>query len=452
MRLHTTAAAALLAAAGMTNAVELQIDDEESVKQAAKTIAYGMVKYYSGNESGQVPGLLPQPYYWWEAGAMFGALIDYWYYTGDETWNDITTQAMLFQTGPEANYMPPNQTKSLGNDDQAFWGMAAMSAAEQKFPNPPDDQPQWLALAQAVFNSQALRWNNETCGGGLKWQIFTFNNGYNYKNSISNGAFFNLAARLGFYTKNETYLEWADTMFDWTRSVGLMDQNYLVYDGSDDNLNCSSLNHIQWSYNAGVYLLGAAVMWNVTEDNPTKQAEWETHVRGIIRGANVFFKDSIMYEVACEPQMNCNTDQQSFKAYLSRWMAASTKFAPFVYDLVTPNLQASAQAAAQSCSGGDDGVTCGTRWTTGGWDNTWGVGQQMNALEVVQGMLIQKATGPVSNETGGISRGDPSAGTGGDSAPGTPSSQITTGDKAGAGILTAVILIGLLGGAWWMIA
>ncbi|KAI7312349.1 hypothetical protein KC315_g12008, partial [Hortaea werneckii] len=59
---------------------------------------------------------------------------------------------------------------------------------------------------------------------------------------------------------------------------------------------------------------------------------------------------------------------------------------------------------------------------------------------------------PVSNETGGISRGDPSAGTGGDSAPGAPTSQITTGDKAGAGILTAVILIGLLGGAWWMIA
>ncbi|KAI6897536.1 hypothetical protein KC334_g10258, partial [Hortaea werneckii] len=141
MRLHTTAAAALLAVAGTTNALELQIDSEDSVKQAAKTIAFGMVKYYHGNESGQIPGLLPQPYYWWEAGAMFGALIDYWYYTGDETWNDITSQAMLFQTGPEANYMPPNQTKSLGNDDQAFWGMAAMYAAEQKFPNPPDDQP-----------------------------------------------------------------------------------------------------------------------------------------------------------------------------------------------------------------------------------------------------------------------------------------------------------------------
>lgn len=110
---------------------------------------------------------------------MFGTLIDYWYYTGDAQYNDITEEALLFQVGPDKNYMPPNQSKSLGNDDQGFWGLAAMEAAEVKFPNPPSDQPQWLALAQAVFNSQALRWDTTSCGGGLKWQIFTFNLGYN---------------------------------------------------------------------------------------------------------------------------------------------------------------------------------------------------------------------------------------------------------------------------------
>ena len=73
--------------------------------------------------------------------------------------------------------MPPNQSKTLGNDDQAFWGIAAMSAAEVGFPNPPPDQPQWLALAQAVFNTQVVRWDMQACDGGLKWQIFTFNAG-----------------------------------------------------------------------------------------------------------------------------------------------------------------------------------------------------------------------------------------------------------------------------------
>jgi len=121
---------------------------------------------------------------------MFGALIDYWYFTGDDQYNDITMQAMVHQLGPENVFQPPNQTKTLGNDDQAFWTMAALSAAENKFPNPPSDtQASWLGVAQGVFNLQAARWNTETCGGGLKWQIFAFNNGYNYKNSISNGCF-----------------------------------------------------------------------------------------------------------------------------------------------------------------------------------------------------------------------------------------------------------------------
>lgn len=41
------------------------------------------------------------------------ALIDYWYYTGDAGYNDVTSIAMLHQVGPDANYMPPNQSKSL---------------------------------------------------------------------------------------------------------------------------------------------------------------------------------------------------------------------------------------------------------------------------------------------------------------------------------------------------
>jgi len=49
-----------------------------SIKRAASIAAYGMVSYYKGNESGQTPGKLPEPpYYWWESGAMWGALIDY---------------------------------------------------------------------------------------------------------------------------------------------------------------------------------------------------------------------------------------------------------------------------------------------------------------------------------------------------------------------------------------
>ena len=197
---------------------------------------------------------------------MFGALIDYWYYTGDDQYNDITTQALLHQAGPNADYMPQNQTRTLGNDDQAFWALAAMSAAEANFPNPPADGPQWLALAQAVMNSQIPRWDESSCGGGLRWQIFSFNRGYDYKNTISNGCFFNIGMRLARYTGNTTYSDWARRSWDWIGAVGLMEKTpdgYHFYDGSDEKLNCTDQNHIQWSYNAGVYMYGAAVAYNM---------------------------------------------------------------------------------------------------------------------------------------------------------------------------------------------
>ena len=84
----------------------------DSIKQAASTIAYGMMTYYTGNQTGQPVGLLPNPYYWWEAGAMFGQMIEYWYYTGDTTYNAVVTQGLLAQVGPDNDYMPPNQTKT----------------------------------------------------------------------------------------------------------------------------------------------------------------------------------------------------------------------------------------------------------------------------------------------------------------------------------------------------
>lgn len=234
----------------------------ESLKKAAKTAAEVMLSYYTGDQPGDVPGNLPDPYYWWECGAMMGTLVDYWYYTGDDEYNELVSQALVHQAGPEVNYEPLNQSSALGNDDQAFWGMAVLSATETAFPNPPDDEPQWLALAQAVFNSQLARWNNKTCGGGLNWQVFPFNLGFNYKNTISNGGFFNIAARLARYTGNQTYADTAIRTWDWVSEIGLISDTWQFFDGTDENNNCSNVNHIQWSYNIGVFLVGAAHMYN----------------------------------------------------------------------------------------------------------------------------------------------------------------------------------------------
>jgi mannan endo-1,6-alpha-mannosidase len=286
----------------------------------------------------------------------------------------------------------------------------------------------------------------------LRWQIFTFNNGYNYKNTISNGCFFNMAARLGRYTGNTTYIDWANRMWDWVGSVGLMDSSYHFYDGSDDTINCTQVNHIQWTYNAGVFLLGAATMWNVSAANDTNSAAasiWKTRTEGIITNLSVFFENNIMKEVACEDNGKCDVDQRSFKAYLSRWMAASTKVAPWASDSLMPLIQTSAAGAAKTCNAGSDGNQCGLKWNAGTNDGFMGVGEQMSALEVIQSNLISTVAGPLTNTSGGTSVGNNAAGSNSDSHPSLNS--ITGGDKAGAGILTTLILIVLFGGAWWMV-
>ena len=150
-----------------------------------------------------------------------------------------------------------------GNDDQAFWAFAAMSAAELNFPaSPGKNDPSWLSLAQAVFNLQTSRWDDQHCGGGLRWQIFTFNNGYDYKNSISNGGFFQLAARLARYTGNQTYADWAEKSYDWILTTPLFTSDYLIYDGAQIENNCTVADKLQWTYNVGTYLMGAASMYN----------------------------------------------------------------------------------------------------------------------------------------------------------------------------------------------
>lgn len=137
-----------------------------------------------------------------------------------------------------------------------------MSAVELKFADPPAKYPSWLGLAQAVFNLQVSRWDTEHCKGGLRWQIFAFNKGYNYKNSISNGGFFQLAARLARYTGNATYAQWADKTWDWMESTPLITDNYAIYDGVPIDNNCANPSKIQWTYNVGTFLMGAANMYN----------------------------------------------------------------------------------------------------------------------------------------------------------------------------------------------
>jgi mannan endo-1,6-alpha-mannosidase len=102
------------------------------------------------------------------------------------------------------------------------------------------------------------------------------------------------------------------------------------------------------------------------------------------------------------------------------------------------------------------------KWTQGAqWDGSSGVGQQMSALSAVGANMIRVGglKAPFTRDTGGESVGDPNAGTDADVPAGGEGGEnhvltdpITMGDKAGAGILTALVLSFTLGGGWFLLA
>lgn len=182
-------------------------------------------------------------------------------------------------------------------------------------------------------------------------------------------------------------------------------------------------------------------------------SKWGDRVQSLLNAQQIFFSHNessshVMYESACESDESCTTDQKTFKAYLARWMGDVAKIAPFTHDTIMKRLQKSATAAAAQCTGGDSGTQCGTRWTTGSYDGTSGIGQQLSALEVVQVTLLDAITGPVTDTTGGTSTGDSSAGTGASDSPPNPHRDgqgPSHKDRVGAGILTGVIVILIIG-------
>ena len=69
---YLASAASLCTLAGQANAaITLDLGSDTSIKRAASTAAFDMMTWYTGNRTGDTPGNLPDPYYWWEAGAMY---------------------------------------------------------------------------------------------------------------------------------------------------------------------------------------------------------------------------------------------------------------------------------------------------------------------------------------------------------------------------------------------
>ncbi|KAJ2967417.1 hypothetical protein NUW58_g10459 [Xylaria curta] len=297
-----------------------------------------------------------------------------------------------------------------------------------------------------------------------------------------------MGARLARYTKNNTYMDWSIRTWDWLIDVKYIDKEWNVYDGADISNNCTKIVKQQFSYNAGVLLQGAAYLYNyvsltVIHDPPlipityprtisinspsifpffppselqnlmpyskTSDKIWLDRINGLLDGIErVFFVEGVAYEPACEGGV-CTADMLTYKGFLHRWMAYTAKLAPETAARIMPILRSSTKAAVAQCTGGANGRQCGFHWTSGKFDGQLGVGEQMNVLGALSSLLALDAPVAVTNDTGGTSKGDAEAGSNRPTY--SELGPITTGDRAGAGIVTVVAVALASFSLWWMV-
>lgn len=426
---------------GFAHGIDLNINSTDSIYNACKLIASGTMDYYWGYDYGGTIGMFTHPYYWWEAGGAFGSMIDYSYFFDNDTYVSTIIEAMMYQKGDDSNFMPLNQTTTEGNDDQVFWGIAAIQAAERNFTNPGTGKPTWFDLATATFNTMKNRWDESSCGGGLRWQIFQWNNGYDYKNTVSNAGLFHLGARLLRYTGNDSYyLDWCDMTYDWMVDVGFIEESsWYVIDGATTTSNCTVKTPYLWSYNLALMVAGCAYMYNYTQEE-----KWYNRTWGFVNSARVFFDNKgVMYESACMPVHTCQTDQRSFRAYLARFLGLTAVLVPDTFDTIYNRLEVSAKAVAQSCVGGYDGHTCGMNWSYVGWDSYYGLGEQMSSLEVIQNLMIREKQTILTIATGASSNGSADFGNS-TYVQEAKLLDLDKGDTAGASIITVIVTLTII--------
>jgi mannan endo-1,6-alpha-mannosidase len=158
----------------------------------------------------------------------------------------------------------------------------------------------------------------------------------------------------------------------------------------------------------------------------------------------------VALEAKCENTRSCTADEISFKGFLLRWLATTTILAPFTAERIQKVLKSSAQAAVNQCVGGDNGRMCGFAWASGEYDGHANAGEQMNVLAALSSMLITPEKAPITNDTGGTSKGDVNAGS--NEAPVIDFKPIVVGDRVGAAILTTLALgveLGVIGWVLW---
>jgi mannan endo-1,6-alpha-mannosidase len=109
--------------------------------------------------------------------------------------------------------------------------------------------PWATTLAQKTLDEMYAFHTND-CGGGILWSRDPASNN-NYKSTITQLLYLQLAARTSMVTGNQTVLKQAEQLFDWLITSKVIDTKAGIINDGIDAKSCGIVT-TQWSYEYGV--------------------------------------------------------------------------------------------------------------------------------------------------------------------------------------------------------
>ncbi|PVI00707.1 glycoside hydrolase family 76 protein [Periconia macrospinosa] len=323
---------------------------------------------------------------------------------------------------------PEWDNATIGDLGQSAWGLAVLTAVEIGLTEPKDQK--WIDLTMGVFNALARRWTSEEsiCRGGLlagpgslQQEKNPSNADLLGKSAFSNANFFLLSARLALYSGDQTFVTWAEKIWEWIEMQLVEKKDWTVDDAEihfteDHSAGECSKKDSAWfrGYRDRALLIeGLSVMYNVTSNS--SDSKWSAPLASFINAtcsdnsecrpsSSSFENTTTDYIIrGCESGATgqCPFDNRSIKGPWIRALSRAAYLAPSLTEKIHKIVGASAAGAASKCrkTNGTD-VGCDVLWgktcnTPDGFCKdqklptmeAGGLGEVHSSLQAVQGVL-----------------------------------------------------------------
>ncbi|RDL30826.1 Glycoside hydrolase family 76 protein [Venustampulla echinocandica] len=245
---------------------------------------------------------------WWTTGNALQALLDYMAKTGSRQYMPQVNNTVTIQSAPLA-WWPSGggDFRADSTDDTGWWGLAMVRLYELT------RDPKYLTIAKEDEAYMYSYWSNDTCGGGIVWDIPS----RSYKNAISNELYFKLAASLHNIIPHDTfYLSRALQGWKWFKASGMINSANLVNDGlSEQGTTCTNNGATTYTYNQGVILGGLVQLYKATGDQSLIKTA--RSIADAVITSPLLSPKGILTE-PCEADDSCDPNGPAFKGIFVR--------------------------------------------------------------------------------------------------------------------------------------